>query len=220
MGLLERLRTQQWDTIVNAGDSVAQAIARGNKVWISRTTHCLAGEGTRRAGGFIAVHDMIDAVMVRPGDCVLVGSAVGTAASTVTVALEAKQRGGTIIALTNVAFENDPDTIIEHPSGQRLHQVADLVVDVGGPLGDGVFEVDALRLRAIPHTGVTMVATMWMIFSEALHILRNAGTLPRLYECIMIEGSRARNAVQIDGYLRTGLGYLTAGEAERVRATE
>ena len=80
-------------------------------------------------------------------------------------------------------------------------------------VGDGVFEVEELQLRAIPHSGVTGMTAMWMVFSEALSMLRAAGVTPRLYECVNVEGARAKNAVQIEGYLELGVDVLGEGEA-------
>ena len=64
------------------------------------------------------------------------------------------------------------------------------------------------------------MTAMWMIFSEALSIMRGRGITPRLYECVNIAGARERNAIQISGYLGDGIGFLEPGEVEAVFATE
>ena len=125
-----------------------------------------------------------------------------------------------IVGLTNVAFEREPSTTIEHPSGKRLHEVADIVIDIGGPTGDGVFEVEELSLRAIPHSGVTLVAALWMIFSSAMEGLRDIASVPRLYQCDMVEGSRPRNADQLSAYSRTGVGYVPRDELDQIRTAQ
>jgi len=51
-----------------------------------------------------------------------------------------------------------------------------------------------------------MVA-MWMIFAEAMSVLRRGNKLPRFYQCIMITGADDHNAAEIDGYLKTNRGY-------------
>lgn len=218
ISLLEQLAERAHDSILQAGEAVAAALEAGNRIWVTPTTYTLHEESTGRAGGFIAVHIMNDAALVRAGDCILIGSPVGTSAKPISLTLECQGRGAYVIALTNREFENDPRTLLEHPMQHRLHEIADLVVDIPGPLGDGVFEIPELRMRAIPHSGITGMAAMWMIFSEALSLMRARGSTPRLYECVNIAGARERNAVQIAGYLRTGLGYLERGEAETVAA--
>jgi uncharacterized phosphosugar-binding protein len=193
---------------VQAATAVADCLAAGHRVWVATTTYCLHEEATGRAGGFIAVHVLDDAALVQPGDVVLIGSPVGTSSRTIDLAMGTHQRGGTVVALTNVEFEDDAATLLEHPTRTRLHELADIVIDVPGPLGDGVFAVDELELRAIPHSGVTGMTAMWMLFSETLAILRERGTTPRLYQCVNEPGARERNAVQLAAYHETGIGVL------------
>ena len=216
IALQHRLHDESLADIINAGNAVARALEDGHRIWVTNTAHGVAHEVTKRAGGFIAVHELIDVVHLQPGDCVLIGSPVGVATHTLSFALGASERGGIVVALTNVAFEQEPSTIIEHPSGSRLHEVADIVVDIGGPTGDGVFELTDLNFRVIPHSGVTLVTALWMIFSEALAVMRSHGVIPRLYQCDMVQGARERNALQIAGYVATGAGYLDEDEVPRV----
>ena len=118
---------------------------------------------------------MNDAALVRNGDCILIGSPVGTSVRPISFTLECQERGAYVIALTNREFEDDPRTLLEHPLQHRLHEIADLVVDIPGPLGDGVFNIPELQMRAIPHSGITGMTAMWMIFSEALSLMRAGG---------------------------------------------
>src|SRR5207249_12204322 len=48
--------------------------------------------------------------------------------------------GATTVALTQVAYEDDSSVILFHPAAKRLHDVADIIVDLGGDVGDGVKE--------------------------------------------------------------------------------
>jgi uncharacterized phosphosugar-binding protein len=216
--LLTRLGDSEYPQIERAGDAVAHAIENGRNVWVTHTAHCVVDELTGRAGGYIAIRELKDVGDLAQGDVVLIGSPVGVAHHTVEFALQAADRGCTVVALTNVRFEQEPDTIAEHPTKKRLHEIAGITIDIGGPIGDGVFDVAELKLRAIPHSGVTLVAGLWMILSHALETMRQDGRVPRLYQCDMIEGARARNAVLVEGHRETGLGYVTDVELATVRA--
>jgi uncharacterized phosphosugar-binding protein len=193
--------------ILRAGEAVASSLAAERKVWVARTSHCLHDEATYRAGGLIAAHILENVAVVQPGDCVIEGTPVGTSNLAIDTALGSKTRGATLIALTNVAFENDSRTIVEHPSGRRLHEIADIVVDLAGPVGDGMFAVGDPAIRVIPHSGVTGMVAMWMIFAEAMSVLRAQDKLPRFYECIMVSGADDHNAAEIDAYLSTNRGF-------------
>jgi uncharacterized phosphosugar-binding protein len=193
--------------ILRAGDAVASSLAAERKVWVAQTSHCLHDEATYRAGGLMAAHILENVALVQPGDCVIEGTPVGTSNLAIDTALGSKARGATLIALTNVAFENDPRTIVEHSSGRRLHEIADIVVDLDGPVGDGMFAVGDPATRVIPHSGVTGMVAMWMIFAEAMTVLQASNKVPRFYECIMVKGASERNSREIDEYLNTDRGY-------------
>jgi uncharacterized phosphosugar-binding protein len=207
--LLRRLREEPaLGAIRRAGGAAAAALSRGGKVWLTETTHCLHTEATYRAGGLMAAHIMTDPALVRTGDCVIEGTPVGTSGLAIECALGAKARGAVLVALTNVAFEDDGRTVLEHPSRKRLHELADIVVDLAGPVGDGVFEHSGMRV--MPHSGVTGMVAMWMIFSEAVALLEAEGGAPRFYECIMVDGAPERNGRERDEYLATGRGVVAS----------
>jgi uncharacterized phosphosugar-binding protein len=191
--------------IAQAGRVAAAAIGSGGKVWLPRTSHTLHSEGTYRAGGLMAVHALDDPLSVQPGDCVILGVPAGTSAWVVELAIETRRRGGVLVALTSVTFENDPRTVVEHVSGKRLHELADVVVDLAGPAGDGVLQVDGLP--AFPPSGVTGVAALWMILAEAATCLVAEGKTPRVFQSDLVEGGRERNARELAEYRATGRGY-------------
>ena len=207
--LVERLGQEPAGSAIKAaGVAAADALSGGGKVWISETTHCLHGEATYRAGGLMAVHVLGDPVAVQPGDCVIEGTPVGVTGLAVETALKAKTRGATLVALTNVAFEQDPRAVLEHPTRGRLHELADVVVDLAGPVGDGIFEDPHTGVRVLPHSGVTGMTAMWMIFAEAASVLAARGETPRWYECVALDGAAERNRRERDAYLTTGSGVV------------
>jgi uncharacterized phosphosugar-binding protein len=205
--LVERLGAEPG--IEQAAHAVAAAIGGGGKVWLTPTNHTLPTEATERAGGMVAVHALRDTISVQPGDCVIHGTPAGTSAFDVELAIAVKRRGAALVALTSVAFEDDPNTVVEHVSGKRLHELADVVVDLAGPVGDGLFENAELGFRVIPHSGVTGVTALWMIFAEATALLAAEGKTARFYEAAVVMGARERNERERADYLETGLGYRT-----------
>ncbi len=213
--LVQRLGDEELSAIQRAGVLVAESIAAGHRVWVAKTSHCLHDEATFRAGGLMAVHILDDYVTVEPGDTVFAGTPVGTSNTAVDPAIIAKQRGAKLIVLTNVAFELDEHTERWHPSGKSLHEFADVLIDLKGPIGDGVMEHLDTGVRILPHSGVTGMVAMWMIFAEAISILLEQGKEPLLYQCIMVRGARARNDVLLEEYHRTHVGYRPLVEADR-----
>src|SRR4029079_2399241 len=119
----------------------------------------------------MAVQVLEDIGTVAPGDVVLVGTSAGTTAGVVGLAIDARAQGAVVIALTSVAFESDKRIVPEHPTGMLLHEVADVVVDLGSPFGDGEFQLPGTDLRILPSTGATGVVALWMIIAEAVSLL-------------------------------------------------
>ena len=76
---------------------------------------------------------------VREGDIVFVGSVSGKTPNPVEMALQAKAKGATVVALTSVGHSSLLES--EHPSGKRLYEVAGIVLDLlagYGPAAEAV----------------------------------------------------------------------------------
>ena len=71
---------------------------------------------------------------VHKEDTALLFSHSGTTPITVEVALGLKERGARVIAVTSLSHSKNAKP--RHPSGLRLFEVADLVIDTGVPPGD------------------------------------------------------------------------------------
>jgi uncharacterized phosphosugar-binding protein len=175
---------------------------------MAQTTHCLHGEATYRAGGFMAAHILEDPIVIEPGDVVIEGTPAGTSGLAIDIALAAKARGATLIALTQLVFEHDPRIVRQHATGGRLSELADIVIDLGGSYGDSELELLSPDLRVIPASGVTGMVAMWMIFAGAMDALLADGKLPLMWQSMLVPGATERNQTLRERYLRDRLGYL------------
>jgi uncharacterized phosphosugar-binding protein len=209
--ILETLAASQAAALEAAAERVAAAIASGGRVWVAATSHVLHTELYLRAGGLAAVHplgetpdlarpmlELSDDVLggdgdFRPasGDVVIVGTNAGTDAGTVQVALAARAAGCTVIGLTCVAYERWPEVVVEHPSGGRLVDLADIVVDIGGTIGDGVVELPGVDTAVGPTSGVALCAAAWAILVGAADRLVGQGLVPLVYRSVQIPGGEA-----------------------------
>jgi uncharacterized phosphosugar-binding protein len=101
----------------------------------------LAGYGTRLAARYDRQHQLLS------GEVLIAISNSGKNCSPIEVALYAKQKGLTVVALTSLAMSQA--TPSEHPSGKKLSDVADHVLDNGGVPGDAIVEVLPANLPAV-----------------------------------------------------------------------
>ncbi len=129
---LSYLEATQMSQIELGARAIADAVREGHRIWIAQTTHCLHGEATYRAGGFMAAHILDDPIVVDPGDVVIEGTPAGTSTLAIDIALQVKERGACLIALTQRVFEDDERIVLQHPKQLRLSAIADLVIDLGG----------------------------------------------------------------------------------------
>ncbi len=208
---LELLGGSQFSAIEAAGQALAGAIAGGHRIWIAKTTHCLHDEVTFRAGGLMAIHSLDDPIAIESGDIVLIGTNAGTTVLTVETALIAHERGALVVALTQMAYEGDPKAPAEHPSGKKLHEVADILIDLGGQFGDGEigFSEAGNDMRILPGSGAAVVIAAWMILAEATDRLIELGKPPLFWQSMQIPGATPRNLALLDQYRRTRIGYST-----------
>jgi len=230
--VLETMARTQAVPIAAAAEAVAGAIADGHRVFVAATSHVLHTELYLRAGGLAAVHPLgetpdlavpmlqLTADVLRgdgdfrpeSGDIVLVGTNAGTDAGTVQVALAAHSAGCVVIGLTCVAYERWPDVVVEHPSGGKLIDIADIVIDIGGVVGDGIIELPGLDTPLGPTSGAALVAAAWAILVDAAERLVDRGMIPIVYRSVQIPGAEAlfherraayeqsrRGAVRADG---------------------
>lgn len=85
---------------------------------------------------------LLEYYSVKPGDVVLIASNSGRNGAIVELALECRRRDIYAAAFTSRAHSTAVES--RHPSGKRLLEVADVVVDNHCPYGDATVEVDGL----------------------------------------------------------------------------
>jgi uncharacterized phosphosugar-binding protein len=233
--VLGSLASTQGDAIEAASVRVAAAIGAGGRVWIAATSHVLHTELYLRAGGLAAVHplgetpdlarpmlQLADGVLrgdgpfrPAPGDVVIIGTNAGTDAGTVQVAMAARAAGCVVIGLTSVAYERWPDVVVEHPSGAKLVDLADVVVDIGGVVGDGIVELPGLDVALGPSSGVALCAAAWAILVRAAELLLAEGRVPIAYRSVQVPGAEAQFHVRRARYEATGRGWEPGSGPER-----
>jgi uncharacterized phosphosugar-binding protein len=226
--ILETMAESQAEPLASAAAAVADAVGGGHRVFVAATSHVLHTELYLRAGGLAAVHPLgetpdlatpmlqLSADVLRgdgefrpePGDVVLVGTNAGTDAGTVQVALVARAAGCLVVGLTCIAYERWPDVVVEHPDGSKLVDIADIVVDIGGAIGDGVIELDGLDTAVGPTSGVALAAAAWAILVDAAERLLDRGLTPIVYRSVQIPGAEALFHERMALYQRTKRGVF------------
>jgi uncharacterized phosphosugar-binding protein len=111
-----------------------------------------------------------------PRDSFIVVSSTGINAVPIEVALGAKARGMKVMAITSVAHARATDS--RHPSGKRLFEIADVVLDNCTPPGDALVTLEGVRYPVGPGSTIGAVAIMNALKCQVAENLAARGIQP------------------------------------------
>jgi uncharacterized phosphosugar-binding protein len=137
-----------------------------------------------------------------PGDVLLVNSVSGKAPAPVQVALSATRRGVHVVAITNVTYSRAVTS--QHSSGKKLFEVAEVVIDNCGVVGDAALDVEGMGTRAIPTSGLTFCYIIWALTAEVISQLLARGVTPHVYRSVNLPDGEEFNAQAEAAYRETG----------------
>lgn len=113
-----------------------------------------------------------------PADVFVVASNSGVNGSTVEMARIAREHGHPVVAVTSLT-QTDQVTS-RHPSGLRLRDVADVVLDNGAPYGDAVLPLPGGG-TVCAVSSITGALLAQMVVAEVVRRLLDAGVAPPVY---------------------------------------
>jgi uncharacterized phosphosugar-binding protein len=221
--LVARLATDEWPAIDAAADLVADCIAAGGTVHAFGTghSHMLAEELFYRAGGLVRVRPLLfEGLMLHggaaemsttlerlpglgaalfadhamsAGDVLFVVSNSGGNAVTSELATLARTAGVRVVAV--VSRTHATSNKARSTGAARLHEIADVVIDNGGVVGDAAVEVDGMATTRVgPTSTVVGAAALNAIVVEAVARLVARGVTPDVFTSSNVEGGDAANA--------------------------
>jgi uncharacterized phosphosugar-binding protein len=225
---LGEVAATQGEALEEAARLVADSVAAGGVLHLFGAGHSQlpALDAYVRAGGLACVNPILDPELsparglelaavertegraaailegqdLRPGEVVVVVSNSGVNAVPVEVALGCRERGLRVVALTNL--EQAKATAPRHPSGARLHELADVVIDNRCPPGDAAVALTSGE-RVGPLTTVVAAAVVAALCARVAELLLAEGRRPPVLTSQNLDGVPAaeRNAALLRPYL-------------------
>jgi len=126
-----------------------------------------------------------------PEDVFLIASNSGVNGSIVGIALRAKEEGHTVIAVTSLEHTNAVTP--KHPSGKRLAEIADVVIDNLAPFGDATVPVGDGGVLAGAVSSITAAYIAQLLTLATAARIEEAGETPPLYLSANIPGGDEHN---------------------------
>ncbi|MFL5755021.1 MAG: sugar isomerase domain-containing protein [Chloroflexota bacterium] len=160
---------------------------------LSMTFHTqVAGANGQRQAMFIErTPGLADAILANfrfaPSDVLIVFSASGLTAVPIEMAIGGRQRGLRVVAVTSVAASMARPP--EHPTGTRLLDHADVVIDLCTPAGDALVTLDGLDTPIGPGSTVANAAIVNEIKVQTAALLHAQGALPPVITSPSIVGA-------------------------------
>ncbi|GAB2953881.1 sugar isomerase domain-containing protein [Micromonospora polyrhachis] len=219
---IARVSTEQRDAVRQAADLITETLRADGVIHAFGTGHseALAMEIAGRAGGLVptnrialrdvvlyggepastlgptlerdpaAVKRLYELAPVAPQDIFVVASNSGVNGSIVEFALLVKERGHKLIAITSRDHSSRVDS--RHPSGRKLSEIADVVLDNGAPYGDATLPLPGGgAVGAV--SSITAALLAQQIVVEVVAQLVEAGETPPVYLSANIPAGDAHN---------------------------
>lgn len=205
---LDRLEQTQETAIDQVAKVCADAIEQGDLLYFFGTghAHMLCEEPFYRAGGMACVSPILEpSLMLHQGgakssalerlpqlgstvvaesgvgekDVLFLISNSGRNSVPIDAALEGKKRGAVTVALTSMAHSSAVTS--RHPSGKRLFEVCDYVLDNCGVYGDACITLPGLTQAISPTSTVLGAAVVNLVMTETARLLLERGITPPVF---------------------------------------
>ena len=229
--LLNRVRETQREQIITAGKMIADAVAGGACVHIHDTGHIIDSELIFRGGGLILYKPFkygltvtdpvrsrdrsdldtcaaglasyaIKASGARPGDIMILGSVSGRNLPVVDLAVESREFGMKNIVITSLEYSRQVKS--DHPSGKRLFELADLVIDNCAPAAEAMMDVKDLPARFAAASGISAATIMWSVSSVVIEEMLSKGLTPGVLKSANFPDGNEFNKQVIEHYEKHG----------------
>jgi len=226
LSLAQEVIDNQFGQISKAADTIYASLKEGGLLHVFGCghSHILMEECFYRAGGLVPVNPIfetstmlhegaiksssiermsgyapliLDNYKVKKGEVMLIFSTSGINALPIEMALAAKEKGLTTVALTSLNYK---DTASRYQTGEKLCDVVDIVIDTQTPCGDAVLTFEKSNVRAIPASSLLGVTILNVLMAEIVERYDQDGLTPPVFISGNLEGGLERNKAYLDEY--------------------
>ena len=229
---LKKVQEREAENIKKAAALMADAIAADKLINVyggGGHTTLVMGEMFFRAGGFSNINPIMETGLsvfnqalkylelercvnygrsimkyynLQKDDLLIIFHNIGINAATIDAALEAKEHGVKIIAVSSSCWQNEmpADHFIRHPSKKNLFELADVCIDDYNPVGDAVVNVPGLDTPIAPISNVVDFTIAHLLEIETVGICVERGIIPPVWNSANAPGGDEKNAAYLKKY--------------------
>ncbi len=129
---------------------------------------------------------ILNCYSIEPQDMFLIASNSGTNAAIVEVALQVKAHGHQLVAITSLTHSQQ--SLSRHPSGKKLYELADVVIDNCGPFGDALLDLPQQGSKVCSVSSLAAVLIAQMLTAETIQRLIERGIEPPVFVSYNVPG--------------------------------
>ncbi len=225
--VLDEIREKQLSSIENAAEAFAVALESDRNIFLFGTghSHMLAEELFYRAGGLVKIQPVFEEDLMlhisasksteferlkgyadklfsdysmKENDVIVIISNSGRNGVCVDMAQLAKENGLTVIALTNLNHSKSMSS--RHPSGKKLYEFADIVLDNMGCVGDASVYFPEINRNAAPTSTSAGAAMLNAVVAGCIEKMLEDGFAPEVFSSSNVDGGDAVNEAYLNKY--------------------
>ncbi len=215
--------------VEEAAKAAAGSLAQDGVIHVVGTghSHMLAEEAFYRAGGLVRVDPVLDSGLMlhespikstyferlagyaevllkdrelKAGDIVVIASNSGRNAVPVETAQLAKERGCVVVAITSLPHSQKVTS--RAVSGQKLYELADIVIDTQIPYGDACLPIAGLPASMGPLSSIVGIAALNSLLALTAQYLVELGHTPDVFISANVEDTESNLDVLEQMYIR------------------
>lgn len=222
IALLRRIQGEEMEKIQQAAKMLADAVENKQRIFAFGATHSSLPiqDLVYRAGGLMLINPIyapgiesldnypatktsqieqlpgyakiiLDATPIQPGDVLIIVSVSGRNAVPVEMAALAQERGIKVIGVTS--WEYTRNVYSRAPSGKKLYDFCDLVLDNKVEKGDATLSDDRMPQKFTPASGVTSNALLHATVAATIEELLERGITPPVFLAGNVDGGKEYN---------------------------
>ena len=233
IGLLKRVEENQTENIEKGAELMAEAIRKDELIHVyggGGHTTLVMGEMFFRAGGLANINPIMEQGLsvfnqalkylelertenygrsivkyfrIKKGEVLIIFHNIGINAATIDAAMEAKESGAKIIAVSSSFWQNEmpEDHFIRHSNKKNLFDLADVCIDDYNPVGDAVVNIPGIDTSIAPISNIIDFYIAHRLEIATVKKCVEKGIKPPIWSSANAPGGDEVNAKYVEKYL-------------------